>query len=204
MNGGYDDGYNSCACFWGENPGSLINIYETLYPPTKSIRVCDLGCGEGKNSIHFARKGADVFAYDISASAIKNAINAWHDSGSVNWEIADVRKVELGLDNYDLIIAYGLFHCLSRSEDIEKLVNRMKFSVKIGGAIIACTFNDRFQDLSGHENFSPLLLSHTFYMELFDNFELLYCTDEDLVESHPNNHIVHSHSLTRLIAKRIK
>jgi hypothetical protein len=26
MNGGYDDGYRNCSCFWGVDPGSFVKL----------------------------------------------------------------------------------------------------------------------------------------------------------------------------------
>src|SRR6266849_156523 len=78
--GGYEDGYRACDCFWGRQPGSLIQkLLEYVFEPA-GMTVLDTGCGEGRNAIYLARLGANVRAVDISSRrAIANAQRAWPD-----------------------------------------------------------------------------------------------------------------------------
>jgi 2-polyprenyl-3-methyl-5-hydroxy-6-metoxy-1,4-benzoquinol methylase len=66
-NGGYDDGYSRCACFWGRSPGSLVQRFIAKVP-CKGLRVIDLGCGEGKNAYALAHAGALVTAVDCGVA----------------------------------------------------------------------------------------------------------------------------------------
>lgn len=203
MDGGYDAGYTACPCFWGGEPGSLVKKLAMLIGKLSNLSVIDIGCGEGKNSIFFAREGAKVQAIDISEAALKNAKLAWKDFNIVNWQCQDVMKIPAQGENYDVVIAYGLLHCLANEEEISNMIKKMHAMTAVGGYNILCTFNDRHQDLSAHPEFSPTLCSHEFYLDMYRDWELKYCTDEDLHETHPHNNIPHSHSMTRIIAKKI-
>ncbi len=112
MNGGYDDGYKCCACFWGREPGSLLTILGEHVTSFEGLEVLDIGCGEGKNAAFLARRGARVRAVEISELALRNARQAWETVEGVEWEQADARHLLLPADAYDIIVAYGLFHCL--------------------------------------------------------------------------------------------
>ena len=40
-------------------------------PPTRPLKVLDIGCGEGKDAVFFARNGYDVTAFDLSKEGIE-------------------------------------------------------------------------------------------------------------------------------------
>lgn len=87
-NGGYEDGYKSCPCFWGGSPGSLIKAFLKEPSSCEGLSVLVLGCGEGKNAAAFASAGALVDAVDCSAQAIANGRRAFPHS-SIAWVVAD-------------------------------------------------------------------------------------------------------------------
>ncbi len=202
MSGGYDEGYKACPCFWGREPGSLIQRLAEHVSTFYGRTVLDAGCGEGKNAIYLAQNGATVRAIDISELAIRNARELWPATGNVKWEVGDVRTIEFGRDMYDVVVAYGLFHCLRTNDEIRTLTEHLQNATRPGGYNIVCAFNNRSQDLRAHPDFSPCLVDHQFYISLYSKWSLLICTDSDLTESHPHNNIIHTHSMTRLLARR--
>lgn len=203
MNGAYDEGYAVCPCFWGRQPGSLMHELERYLPDVLGLRVLDVGCGEGKNAIFLAQRGAFVQAYDVSEHAIQNAKKAWSDHSNIFWKIADIRSMTFSGQEFDAVIAYGLFHCLSDLEEVSQTVVKLQNVTRPGGFHVVCTFNDRYQDLDlAHPGFSPVLLSHQFYLQSYNDWTILYATDKDLHESHPHNNVPHTHSMSRLIARK--
>lgn len=200
-NGGYDDGYAVCPCFWGHEPGSLIAEIFKIYPSMNGMRVLDAGCGEGKNAHAMAMRGAGVVAIDCSERALENGRSAFSDE-NIDWRCDDVRSVRLGRETFDVVIAYGLFHCLRDETQIADLVDALKLATCFGGYNVVCAFNSRSQDLSAHPEFQPCLLDHRRYLSLYEGWKLLAETDSDLHETHPHNRIPHVHSMTRFIAQR--
>lgn len=202
MTGGYDDGYQSCPCFWGHEPGSLVQ-WLTERERVAEWPVLDAGCGEGKNAIFLARQRARVIAIDVSRLAIRNAMTAWPDAESVRWAVASVQSVRPRVEAFRLVVAYGLFHCLIDPPEIQQVVRALKSVTTLGGYHVICAFNDRSQDLSGHPGFRPTLLRHDEYLSLYRDWDICVATDSDLQEAHPHNGVLHTHSLTRIVAKRI-
>lgn len=200
LNGGYDDGYAASKCFWGTEPSSLVRQF-LRENDVESLNVLDLGCGEGKNANAFAIAGANVEAVDCSALAIENG-RAIFTSRRIRWHIADVATWPLGTESHDIVILYGLFHCLASSNSIAEMVQRSRAATKVGGHHIVCTFNDRSHDLRAHPGFRPLLLPHEWFLRQYADWHLLSASDSDLYETHPHNMIPHHHSLTRLIARK--
>lgn len=201
-NGGYDEGYAAVPCFWGKDPGSLVRLFLDSHSVDKNL-VLDLGCGEGKNANAFAVEGATVVAVDCSRDAINNGKTTFADS-PIDWRIADATSFAASQINqaYDVVVAYGLLHCMNSEAEAAALINDIKRITKIGGVVILVAFNDRSQDLSAHHGFDPLLKGHCWYAAKFEDWHIELITDTNLYESHPHNDIPHHHSLTRLIARR--
>src|SRR5271157_2498366 len=202
--GGYDSGYRACQCFWGTEPGSLVVKLSVLVSSFVGLKVLDAGCGEGKNSLFFAAKGAVIHGVDISEIAIAHA----RDLASANavygieFEVKDIRDMKLSSGQFDVVVAYGLFHCLRGIEDISTLCWRLQSATRGGGYFILCALNSRYQDLSAHPGFTPTILPHDDYRDMFRGWEILECTDSDLTETHPDNGIQHTHSMTRILARK--
>lgn len=201
-NGGYDEGYSAVPCFWGEDPGSLVKQFLEGHSVEGGV-ILDLGCGEGKNANAFVTAGATAIAVDCSLDAITNGKSVFGDD-TIDWRIEDATSFTASQSDgiYDVVVAYGLLHCMKSEAEADALINDVKRLTKHGGAVILVAFNDRSQDLSAHPGFEPLLLPHDWYAAKFSNWQTEILTDTDLHETHPHNGILHHHSLTRLIAKK--
>lgn len=203
MQGGYDDGYEACPCFWGKEPSSMVKRINQYLQPIAGLTVFDAGCGEGKNAAYFASQGAFVHAVDISELAIENARRAWPELKNVIWQVSDIRTLEIGEQINDVVVAYGLLHCLQGQGEVIEVLDKLQRSTKVGGLNVVCVFNRRFQDLAAHPGFQPFLGSHDFYRDVYSTWNVLEISDSDLIEKHPHNNIEHTHSMTRLIARKV-
>jgi len=201
-NGGYEAGYAACPCFWGAEPGSYVRKLVQVISGVADLRALDAGCGEGKNAAFLSKIGCDVTGVDISELAIASA-RRLHGSGKVHWLAADVMTLNFPRDSFDIVIAYGLFHCLSSSREIEDLYSALAGMTKKGGYHVVCSFNDRDQDLSAHPGFEPCLMPHQFYLRLYQDWTIEAESDQTIFESHPHNRIPHHHSLSRIVARKV-
>ena len=203
-NGGYDEGYKSCPCFWGRDPGSLIKKLERMVDCWQGLRVLDVGCGEGKNAHFLGKLGAQVVALDHSQAALKNATGAWPFQKNVNWVFADIRTYNLQTQSVDIVVLYGLLHCLKNQEELVDVVRKLQNATVLGGFHVLCSFNARKQDLrNAHPGFKPLLISHSEFLKIYLGWEIIEQSDSDLSEVHPHNGVPHVHSMTRFIAKKV-
>lgn len=201
--GGYDEGYRSIPCFWGTEPSSLVKKFLTLKPKGAGARVLDLGCGEGKNAAAFSRAGYLVDAIDCSSTALSNGLKAFVDL-PINWRQADAVGIPLAEHLFDVVVAYGLFHCLNNEFEVARLIEKSQNATKIGGYHIICVFNDRSHDMAtAHPDFRPLLLKHEWYIHQYSDWRIINASDSDLWETHPHNNVEHRHSLTRMLVRRL-
>jgi tellurite methyltransferase len=199
--GGYESGYQACDRFWAPEPGTYVRKLIDLVGDCSGLRVLDVGCGEGKNAAIFAEMGASVVGVEISRRALEHA-RALYPGANVAWVCADATRETWPPEHFDIVIAYGLFHCLSSEVEIQRLQRTLAESTKLGGRHVVCSFNNREQDLSAHPGFTPFLGSHEFYRLLYRGWAIEASSDETLYETHPHNNIPHHHSLSRLIARK--
>lgn len=198
--GGYGRGYAAVPCFWGTSPGSLVSNYLADHP-AKDIRVLDVGAGEGKNAAAFASRGAIVDAIECSTDAITNGKSAFADD-RINWIEEDATLFEYPSEFYDVVVCYGLLHCLPTERHAERLLIQTQASLRPNGIYLLASFNDGSHDLSAHPDFVPLLLRHSWFVRAFESWDVLIATDSVLYETHPHNNIPHFHSMTRIMAQR--
>lgn len=200
--GGYDSGYDSCPCFWGREPGTFVRYLVENLTDVNGLSVLDAGCGEGKNAVYLAQNGARVLAIDVSQSAIRNGKQAFGDLANLRWEVGDIRSFKWPSGMFDIVVAYGLLHCLQSVGEVEDTVELLKMATRTNGHHVICCFNGRLRNLEAHPDLDPVWLEHERIVGLYSDWELLRATDTDLIESHPNNQILHTHSLTRIVARR--
>lgn len=200
--GGYDIGYASVPCFWGAEPGSLVRRGVELLGGVQGKKVLDAGCGEGKNAAFLAGQGAAVDAVDISEWALRNAASAWpHQvADGVTFAVGDVRDTPL-TGPYDIVVLYGLLHCVPGHTEKRQLVERLKRLTAPDGLHIVCALNDRLDGFTeGHIAFVPDTASHCHYVQLYGDWVVTDVSDSDLTESHPPNYVPHTHAVTRFFA----
>ena len=201
LNGGYEDGYRNCSCFWGRSAGSLVRQFLSEIGTAAGLNVLDLGCGEGKNAYALASAGANVVAVDCSQSALANGQREFAHVG-IQWVLADAETFVRRSGQFDLVVMYGLLHCLPSLDVIETVVGRALEKTRPNGRHFVVAFNDGPHDLSAHPAFHPTLGAHTFYLNLYADHRILVECNEVIHETHPHNGIPHFHSLTRLVAEK--
>jgi tellurite methyltransferase len=163
--------------------------------------VLDLGCGEGKNAAFLAGLGCVVEAWDISAAALDNARAAWPDV-PVRWLQKDVLSISTELRKFDVVIAYGLYHCLA-PEAIFSTIKNIQLATAGDGYNIAVCYNNRMQVniSSAHPGFHPTCFAHGDFIRAYAAWHIIAASDEDLTEQHPTNMIQHTHSMTRILTQ---
>jgi len=120
----------------------------------------------------------------------------------ISWHVGKAIDFPLRDRPYDIVVMYGLMHCMPNRNAINQLIDRAIASTAPGGLHILVTFNDRSQDLArAHPDFHPTLLPHAVYIDTYAKHEVIHATDTILQETHPHNGIPHHHSLSRMVVK---
>ena len=107
--GYYDDRYKEDEYFWGVQPNETCLDIIKMMPPVKQLKVLDIGCGEGKDAVFFARNGYQVTAFDLSKDGIEKGKRLAEKCGThVDFFQADLNDYRLS-ENYDIIFSSGVF-----------------------------------------------------------------------------------------------
>jgi 2-polyprenyl-3-methyl-5-hydroxy-6-metoxy-1,4-benzoquinol methylase len=83
--------------------------YDRYQEQRRADRVLDLGCGNGAQSLFFARKGYDVYGVDLSKEAILFAEDtAKKDGVKATFLTQDCSKLSFENSFFDVILCYGM------------------------------------------------------------------------------------------------
>lgn len=103
----YNKKYHGDEFFWGVQPSSTARIFLQMFPPLEGQTLIDIGCGEGRDSIFFARNGYRVRGFDFSSEGVEKSI-AWAAELdlSIDFFQADINEYRLDRP-YDVVFASG-------------------------------------------------------------------------------------------------
>jgi cyclopropane fatty-acyl-phospholipid synthase-like methyltransferase len=184
-------------------PGKFVRNIPSL---VHSGRVLDLGAGEGKNAIYLAQHGFDVLAVDCSRFALANfrrRLTGLSEEVSRRIEIveADVTRFQPN-GNFDVVVAYGLLHCLADCDAIRRVVSVMQSCTTLGGINVLVSFTDLLPVPPEQDYLEPTLLPEGVLESLYEGWEILGSENDVITETHPTSDAPHSHSLCRLLARK--
>ena len=105
----HDERYARPGLYWGSKPSGLardlIRIARSL--PRSPRTLVDLGCGEGRDTIYFARRGYQALGIDISSVGIRKAQRRASRLGvSVRFLVGDIRTYRLSR-RVDVVFSSG-------------------------------------------------------------------------------------------------
>jgi len=86
---------------WGKYPNEELvrfigrNFFKIPREERKSIKILEVGCGQGANLWFLAKEGFDVYGIDISPSAIRKTEKYLNEAYNVraNLKVADAREL---------------------------------------------------------------------------------------------------------------
>ena len=112
----YDRRYETEGYYWGLMPNRICYDIMKILPPVRPYRVLDMGCGEGKDAVFFARCGYAVTAFDVSEQGVEKAKRlAEHNKVDVRLFKADIFDYRPDAE-YDIIFSSGMLHFIPESQ----------------------------------------------------------------------------------------
>jgi tellurite methyltransferase len=124
----YEEEYKIEGYYWGVEPNSVCYQLLQYMPPTKRLKLLDIGCGEGKDAVFFARNGYEVTAFDISDAGIEKA-KRLADQIGVHMNVFKADLLDFRLDsNYDIIYSSGVLNYIKPDYREELFSNYKQFT----------------------------------------------------------------------------
>lgn len=196
----YDDKYGSEDYFWGKKPTSMTYKILQISPPERPLKLLDIGCGEGRDTIFFARNGYEVTAFDLSIEGVNKA-REWADrlNLSVNVFQADLNNYRLQV-HYDILFSSGTLQYIPRELREDIFAHYKEFSKP--GAIHVFTVpvykpfipRDPGADDTEHDWLSGEIFT------LYHDWQIEFCAEEIL--DYLSDGISRQFAVNRIIARK--
>lgn len=161
--GGFDDArqfwdkrYAPSEYIFGKTPNAFLSAERARFQP--GMKVLDIACGEGRNSVWLAEIGCEVTGIDLSPLALNKArMLAEERKVRVSYHEADLLHWAWPLDAYDAVIS--IFIQFAAPEGRETLFRNMAAALKPGGLLFLQGFTPaQLQYASG----GPKEVSHLY------------------------------------------
>lgn len=180
--------YDSVVSFIFKNYSKLSEIEK------RNIRVLDLGCGSGNNSLFLSDFGFETYGIDISPSAIEFAEKESDKlRAKINFTIGNINKLSYEDNFFDLVIDRSSLTCCPE-ENLEETINEISRVLKVNGILKTFDFFNEFssedfkKDLKytyGNINFSPnfiQLLNKNFRIDYMEQINKIYPINSNQVK----------------------
>ena len=198
--GAYDRLYASRDFLWPARAGRMVRRAVSL---RGAGRALDAGCGDGKNALFLSNLGWIVDGFDISRLAISACERRFSSIGQRANRIwnDDCRTVTIEPETYDMVVAYGLYHCLNDAE-LEATHRRLTAALKKGGLFVCATFNDMLPLPANHATGDLVLRPHDHVEALFKGWTPIELEKGVIEEDHLPLVGWHQNSLTWAIFEK--
>lgn len=201
--GPYDRLYLASGILWAEQPGRMVRAASKMMPPGTAL---DLGCGDGKNILYLENLGWKVDGIDISSIALKRAHDRFNEvNHNHKGRLIHACAVEWKSNNlkYDLIVAYGLYHCLSDSE-VDIVHKKVNDALNPGGLFAVATFNNELPLPDNHCTGDIYLRNKSHTNELCSSWRCLALEHGYITETHLPLVDEHKHAMTWALFQKEK
>lgn len=197
----YEEEYKTPDYIWGLEPNSACYQVLQLMPPTRRLKLLDIGCGEGKDAVFFARNGYDVTAFDITDAGISKTKRLAEKTGvHVNVFKADIMDFRLD-SGFDVLYSSGVLHYIKPDFRDEIFDNHKRFTNENGLHVFNVFVHKPFiapppeKETNAHKWHSGELIGHYRDWFLHESSEVVFDCN--------SSGVPHQHAMTKLIARKV-
>lgn len=197
----YEDLYKTDEYYWSVVPSYTCYKVLELMPPVKKFKLLDIGCGEGKNSVFFARNGYDVTAFDLAASGVEKTKNLAERIGvSIHVFQADLNEYRL-TEKFDILFSNGVLHYVPESLRKELFENYKAFTENNGINMLSVFVDKPFiaPPPENEDTAQPWISGEL--MSYYHDWCIEYGIEE--IFDCNSSGIPHQHAMNRVLARKI-
>ncbi len=198
----YDEKYNRSSYYWGLTPSPMCFEVLKLMPPDRPRTLLDIGCGEGRNAIFFARNGYQVSAFDLSRKGIEKTL-ALAERAKVEVRAFQADLIDHRIEEeYDVLFSTGVLHYIPPSLREEIMANYKRATASNGLNVFSVFVHKPFippaPDVESNASFwiSGELFTH------YHDWRIEYCT-EDIFDD-TSSGVPHQHAMDRVVARKVE
>jgi len=200
----YDQWYASQEYYWGKKPSAICDRIIEIIRPSSDFRprLLDLGCGEGRNAVYFAKHGFEVVGLDASLPGLeKTKRYAEEVGGHVETIHADIVHYELE-DIYDVIFSTGTLQYLPPEVRSQCFQNYKDCTSPNGINALSVFVRKPFIPRAPDAEETAFPYRSGELMGYYWNWEILYCTEE--IFDCMSSGVPHKHAVNRIVARRYR
>jgi tellurite methyltransferase len=197
----YNKVYNREDYYWGVEPSTMCYDVLRYLPPTRPLKLLDIGCGEGKDAVFFARCGYIVSAFDLAETGLeKTCMLAEKAHVQVNTFQANLWHFRL-TENYDVLYSSGVFSYI-KPEIRAEIMENYKSHVNDGGLVAFHTFVQKPFIARAPEKEKTYAWKSGQLFTYFHDWYIENCCE--YVFDCNSGGVPHKHAANRLFAKNLK
>lgn len=195
----YENRYNTNEYYWGVKPNDMCYEVLKLLPPDKPLKLLDIGCGEGKDAVFFAKNGYKVSAFDITKSGIDKARKlADKHNVDINFFNADILDFRLESE-FDVLFCSGVLHFIPLRIRKEIFDNYKKYTSPNGINAFNVFVEKPFLHRPDHDDSNRYPWHSGELFSLYHNWLIESCSE--IVFDCNSGGIPHKHCMNILIAR---
>lgn len=198
----YDAEYEREEYYWGLQPSTLAEqVVLLMGPELEGKRVLDIGSGEGRDSVYFARQGFLVDSLEISTPGVEKIKKYSQQAGCpVNIIQADMVGFPL-IHNYDVIYSMGSLQFLPVNLR-QKHFDDYKRHTVVGGLNAHLVFVEKpFIEVAPDWEENEFFYLSGDLAGYYHDWEIIYC-EEKIIPCNSAN-IPHRHAVSSIIARKV-
>jgi cyclopropane fatty-acyl-phospholipid synthase-like methyltransferase len=165
------------------------------------MRVLDVACGEGRNSVWLAQRGCQVTGMDISPLALEKARRLADARGvKVTWVEADVRSWEWATAELDAVVCIFIQFADPRTR--QRLFDGFKTTLRPGGLVVLQGYTPKQVEYkTGGPPQAEHMYTEAMLRDAFNDVEILHLREHEEVLSEGTKHVGRS-ALIDVVARR--
>ena len=198
----YDQRYAGEEFYWGKKPSTMCSRVVEMMEPGADFRprLIDLGCGEGRDIVYFARYGFEVVGIDLSLPGLEKAKQYAEEAGvhveTIHTDIVDYEPEE----TYDVVFSTGAMQYLP-PEVRERKFQSYKEQTSPNGINVHSVFVDKpFLPPAPDVEASAHFFKSGELLRYYWDWEILYCAEQ--IFDCKSSGVPHKHAICRMIARK--
>lgn len=185
---------------WDTAPTALAREVAAIHhgaPRRARERLLDVGCGEGRDVVFFARRGYDAVGLDVSKAGLDKARRLAAAGGVTPRWIATTIERYRPSDRYDVVFSCGALHYLARPAR-PKVFGLLKAATRPGGLHAVMVFTDVRAHQEFGEKIEPFSVGEL--QGFYEDWGIRTCREETITCRVDGT--AHEHSTAVVIAER--
>lgn len=173
-----------------------------MLPPHHPLRLLDIGCGEGRNAVFFARNGVQVSAFDTSRRGVEKTKQLAADAGvPIKAFEADINDFHL-TEPFDVLFSTGVLQYVPPERRKDLFDNYRRYTGPGGLNVFSVFVKKPFigeapdAEETSHKWISGELLTY------YHDWKIEFCTEE--IFDCMSSGVPHQHAISRIIARKVE